>query len=337
MLGAVRPHALRCIVSCVLLLASYSVAVESRTCAAAPRPSIAFDQIDRVLLNGETPPPIDTFANDAAAIASLPPLSAKPLSSPVGQTASTMLVSSVLGFIPFVGGFLGAAAAHAANAAQQAQRDREVAEDHAAVQRFISAGRLSQFAFYNGWMRVEHPGKDVTIVKPAEGFTTTLDLARKTAYTVNMKESAENDVVEDNEAVPPVLHGDAQTVPLPPAIIAGAHARGYRTTGAIDLQQSLGWCSVGAHKVTQIEYVVDVADPQPPYTADAARNLADGCNPASTASYREPGKLVLYRATTIDGDSPNGTTLMFERGNIRTLTAANASLFSTPADFTQEQ
>jgi hypothetical protein len=85
-----------------------------------------------------------------------------------------------------------------------------------------------------------------------------------------------------------------------------------------------------------VEYVTDLPDPQSEVPIEAARALADGCEPSTTASYREHG-LVLYRATSIDPNTPRGIALMFERGNLHKLDESSVSLFSAPGDFKKEQ
>ena len=147
------------------------------------------------------------------------------------------------------------------------------------------------------------------------------------------------EVIEVDDAVieVPVLVGEPLTERLPDATIAGVQAHGYRTKATIELKNALGWCRAGRHAVTQVEYVADVPDPQPPIGVSVAQSLGDGCAPTSTASYREPGHLVLYRATSTDPDTHKVITLMFERGNVRSLDSNSMSLFSVPADFTKEQ
>src|SRR5260370_35091598 len=96
-------------------------------------------------------------------------------------------------------------------------------------------------------------------------------------------------------------------------------------------------CAAGTPGVIQVEYVADLPDPQSGVATEGARGLTDGCEPSTTASYREPGRLVLYRATSIDPDTSKGVTLMFERGNLNTLDEGSVSLFSAPPDFNKRQ
>ena len=300
--------------------------------------AISFYQIDRVLLHGEMPPAPDSFVTDAATIASLPPLQAEVPSAgkAVALGIGNVLVSSALGMIPYAGSFIGGAANHAMNAAEQAAKQHEIEKTNAALWRTVNAGTLSHFAFYHGWLRSEQR-KGIRIVKPDEGLTYILNPDRKTVRVLDAHHGSEVIEVDDSGAEPPLLVGEPVTERLPDANVAGIQARGYRTKATVELRDALGWCGVGRHAVTQVEYVADMPDPQPPITIAAAQSLADGCAPASTASYRESGHLVLYRATSTDPDTPKGITLMFERGNVHTLDENSMSLFSVPADFTKEQ
>ena len=300
--------------------------------------AIAFDQIDRLLLHGQSPPPIDSFAADAATIASLQPLKADVpgMKSAVAQGAANMLVSSALNMIPIAGPLIAAAGSKAINAAEQAANLHALEEHNAAVAHFISAGTLSRFAFYNGWLRSER-GHEVTIIKPDQGLTFVLNAAKKTVQTIDVRTSPETIEVDTTATLPPSLAGKPVTDRLPDTTIAGLTVRGYRTTGTIELKQALGWCAAGPHAVEQVEYVADLPDPQPGLNLSSAQGLADGCQPSSTASYQEPGRLVLYRTTTTDPNTPKSMSLMFERGNVRKLDEASTELFSVPADFMKER
>ena len=303
------------------------------------RPGIAFDQIDRVLLHGEAPPSVDSFNADAAVIASLPPLKAKAptIVGGIARTAGTMLMSSALSFIPIAGPLIAGAASRTLNAVQQAEQQHETEQHNAAVAHFISAGTISHFAFYRGWIRREQRW-ELTIVKPDQGLTAVANLTDKTFRVMDEHNGPETIVIDTTEGLPgPALVGEAVTERLPDATIGGLRSRGYRTTATVELKNAMSWCAPGRHRVIQVEYVTDLPDPQSVVTTGAARALSDGCEPSTTASYREPGHLVLYRATSIDPDSPKGISLMFERGNVQRLDENSASLFSIPEGFKKEQ
>jgi hypothetical protein len=155
---------------------------------------------------------------------------------------------------------------------------------------------------------------------------------------IDERTSPETIVIDTTEGLPqPALVGEIVTERLPNVTFGRLGARGYRTTATIDLKNAMSWCAPGDHRVVQVQYVTDLPDPQSEVPIEAARALADGCEPSTTASYRERGRLVLYRATSIDPDTPRGVTLMFERGNLHTLDETGVSLFSAPADFKKEQ
>lgn len=301
-----------------------------------PVPAIAFDQIDRVLLRGQLPPPVDSFAADAARIASLPPLKAeKHGSRAVVRTIGNTLLGTAMNFVP-LGGIIGGFASRAANAAEEAAERHYWEKQNAAFMRFISAGTITHFALYHGWSRSEQR-HEVTILKPDEGLSFILDTEKKTVLVIDLRTAPETIEVDTTATLPPVLAGEPETTPLPEMTFGGLRARGYRTTATVELHNAIGWCAAGRHLVTQVEYVVDMPDPQPPAIEVSARGLGDGCQPASTVSYREPGRFVVYRATSIDPETPKGVTMMFERGNVRPLNRDDVSLFSIPPAFTKEQ
>src|SRR5579864_809999 len=164
------------------------------------KPGIAFDQIDRVLLHGEVPPAVDSFTTDAAVIASLPPLETKTQSrgGAVAKSAGTMLVSSALSFVPIAGPFIAAAGSRALNAVQQAEQQHETEKHNAAVAHFISAGTISHFAFYRGWIRSERRW-ELTIVKPDQGLTVVANLSDKTMRVIDERTSPETIVIDTTE------------------------------------------------------------------------------------------------------------------------------------------
>jgi hypothetical protein len=302
------------------------------------QPRIAFDQIDRVLLHGEASPAVDSFTTDAPVIASLPPLETKTQSrgGAVAKSAGTTLVSSALSFVPMAGPFIAAAGSRALNTVRQAEQQHETEKQNAAIAHFISAGTISYFAFYRGWIRSERRS-ELTIVKPDQGPTIVANLRNKTMQVIDERTNPETIEIDTTEGLqPPALIGEIVTERLPDATISGQHARGYRTAATINLKNAISWCAPGNHRVVQVEYLSDLPDPQSEVTVEAARALADGCAPSTTASYREHDRLVLYRATSIDPDTPTGVTLMFERGNLHTLDGSSVSLFSAPADFKKE-
>jgi hypothetical protein len=300
---------------------------------------IAFDQIDRILLQGKAPPQFDSFATDSAVIASMPPLKAEAPTAggAVARGVGTMLVSSALSFIPLAGPVVAGAASRGLNAVQQAEQQHEIEKQNAAVAHFISAGTISHFAFYRGWIRSEQRGT-LTIVKPDQGLTVVANLSKKTMRVIDERTIADTIVIDTTEGLPkPALIGEVVTERLPDVTVSGLRARGYRTTATIDLKNAMSWCAAGTHRVAQVEYVTDLPDPQSDMATEVARALTDACESSTTASYREHGRLVLYRATSVDPNTPKGVTLMFERGNLHTLDEGSILLFSVPADFKKEQ
>jgi hypothetical protein len=219
-----------------------------------------------------------------------------------------MLVSSALSFVPIAGPLIAGAGSRSLNAVEQAEQQHETEKHNAAVAHFISAGTISHFASYRIWIRSERQW-ELTIVKPDQGLTIAANLRNKTMRVIDERTSPETIVIDTSEGLPhPALVGEIVTERLPDATISGQRSRGYRTTGTIDLKNAMSWCAPGRHRVVQVEYVTDVPDPQSEVPIEAARGLADGCEHSTTASYREHGRLVLYRATSID-PTPRGASL----------------------------
>jgi len=136
-----------------------------------------------------------------------------------------MLVSSALAFVPVIGGFIAGAASNALNAARAAAQKQQQDEENAAFRRAISTGTLLRFAFYGEWLRVEHAGRDVTIVKPDAHQSIALNLADKTARIVDTSKIGETYVVDDEDRAPPKTIGEPVSEHLPDTTIAGVHVR----------------------------------------------------------------------------------------------------------------
>jgi hypothetical protein len=303
-------------------------------------PALAFDQIDRILLKGEAPPPINSFAADAVNIASLPSLTTNVPTISAGKAAArgagNMLMSSALSMIPIAGPFIAGAASQGMNAALQAADRKNWEEYNSRVWRVVTAGALTHFAFYRGWSRSESRN-EITIVKPDEKITLLLDSVKRTYREIGGHDDPDVIEVDATVMAPPTLVEEPVTERLPDVTISGVTAHGYRTRATIALTHIAGWCAAGRHEVVQVEYVTDLLDPQPPADKSAVESLGDGCTPSTTASYREPGRLVLYRATTADPGKPYGATWLFERDNLRKLEERDAARFSVPPDFTKEK
>jgi len=320
-----------------VLVACLTIAVSAvyrpSALVAAPAPGVAYDEIARVLPPGSTPPPVGSFADDAAVIAALPPL-VIPKAREVNYTTMTAL-ASIPGIVSQWAAMAAGRAANKAVADDWKRQNDEFANGRAIRQR---TGVLAKYAYYRGWSRFEiNPGY-VTIDKPDQGITITLDSPNKT-YTSTHTAAIETFTATTASATgSATLDGTATVVALPPMRIGGVLARGYRTTGSISVTRASWACAAGPHHVSETEYVSDIADARYDAADDAAnaQPLLGACTLSSSVSHREPGRLVLYRTVMIDEGSPAAFGTALERGNIRALGEQDNAMFQPPPDFTEK-
>ena len=328
------PPSLRSRLALVACFAVAIAAVYGPTAAADPAPGVAYDEIARVLPPGSTPPPVGSFADDAAVIAALPPL-VVPKARDVNYTTMKLLAS-----IPGIASQWAAmAAGRAANkvvADDWKMQNDAFAKGRAARQR---TGVLAKFASYRGWSRFEVLPGYVTIDKPEEGITITLDIANKTYTSAHTGAIETFTVTTASGTGSATLDGTATVEALPPMRIGGVLAHGYRTSGSINVARASNACAAGPHHVSETEYVSDVVDARYDAVADAAnaQPLVGACTLGSSVSHREPGRLVLYRTVIVDDGSPAAYGTALERGNIRALGELDKAMFQPPPDFTEKQ
>src|ERR1700694_5271465 len=313
-----------------------AVPSSSPNSAESPAPGIAYDEIARIIKSDATPPPPGTFDVDASVIAALPPMSLPKPPSAGGALGNTLAMGA-LTMIPIVGGLIASAAirAHAAAAKAAAKKQHEEALSAMAARQ--KAGVLAGFAFYHGWSRLALTPEFTTIEKPDQGLSITLNTTTKTYQSFQTAANVETYTVQSGTqtAAQPTLEKDPIVEPLPPAKIAGYSARGYRTSGSINVPQMTFFCSAGLHQIVETEYVSELADPQYNSSLDPAnaQALVTACALTSSVSHRDPGRLVLYRVVTVDEGTPTAFSVALERGNIRTIDKQDTALFSPPADF----
>ncbi len=315
------------VVACFVLAAPRAVRAEV--------PALSFDQIGRVLTDA-TPPPPDSFARDAAAIASLPPMPKGPPGG--GGTASGL---GLLAAVPVIGIFAGIAEQMATMAYVKSLQAYN-AQMTALGKAYMNAGTIEHHAFLQGWSRVDMTRMSLAVIqKPDRGETTYLDLAHRTYRIARSAPAPSGDtyVVSDSDnASPPSIDANSNTKSLEHRMLSGLPADGYRTTASFETTSSVGWCKPGAHQLEETEYDTSSPDPQnanaPPMTV--AQIVNEACAPTSTSAHDAPGRLYLFR-TTILTNTVNGTlTFVSERGNITRAPVAS-SLFDIPSGYTEEK
>jgi hypothetical protein len=323
----------------VVCLTLAVAAVYRPTAAADPTPAplaapgVAYDEIARVVPPGSTPPPVGSFADDAAVIAALPPL-VVPKAREVNYTALNLLAAIPNPFAQLAATAAGRAANKVVADDWKRQND-EFANGRAAR---VRTGVLAKFAYYRGWSRFEVVPGYATIDKPDQGLTITLDSANKTYTSARTGTIETFTVTTASGSASATLDGTPTVEVLPPMRIEGASARGYRTIGSINVLRPSFACAAGPHQVSEIEYVSDMADARYDPVEDAAnaQPLVGACTLGSSVSHREPGRLVLFRTVMVDDGSPAAVGTAIERGNLRTLGAQDTAMFQPPPDFTEK-
>ena len=300
---------------------------------AAPAPGVAYEEIARVVPPGATPPPVGSFAGDAAVIAALPPL-VVPKAREVNYTTLNLLASIPNPFAQLAA----TAAGRAANkvVADDWKRQNDAFANGRAAR--VRTGVLAKFASYRGWSRFEVIPGYATIDKPDQGVTITLDSANKTYTSVRTGAIETFTVTTASATGSTTLDGTATVEALPPMRIESVSARGYRTTGTITVTRPSFACAAGPHHVSEIEYVSDLADARYDAVEDAAnaQPLLGACTLGSSVSHREPGHLVLFRTVMVDDGSPAAFGTAIERGNLRALSEQDTAMFQPPPDFTEK-
>jgi len=307
---------------------------------AQPAPGVAYDEVVRVFV-GATPPPPGNFAAVLAAASE-----ATPVASPAPRRR---------------GGLLGVAEAvlgsHETPAPSAGDRIlAEGAAGFATLFRMLEPGRLERHAFYNGWERIEDPvAQTATIRKCDLDQVVKLDLRRRT-YRIFPAESEPSDPPLRDPGTPGSVAGTVrQTVSaLGPQTLDGTEASGFEDRSTFALTQASGGCHEGSVAFTTRSYyskapvprsVCPITPQRERYPEQAVNIVASGgCRPRLLAEKAGPlppsGRLVLYRAIQFVPDASGaagqaGFTLLTERGNLRTLTAADSNLFAIPPDFTK--
>ncbi|MEA2663829.1 MAG: hypothetical protein QOI11_773 [Candidatus Eremiobacteraeota bacterium] len=234
---------------------------------------------------------------------------------------------------------------------------------------------LTRYAYYNGWERVDDvTAQTATIRKCDIGQVLHLDLARKT-YTVYTPADEPTDAPapvpaprRGRQAPPDPAQPGTATVTLSEATRALGSLRienqataGFDSTTTFAMSNATGSCRDGSASVETVQYLSGLH--QPAVTACPIRRRAvpdsatgfvappsGGCRPTFAASRSGPtpptGRLALYSlfrlsagagATPAPAPSggPGGFAFLTERGNLKTLGAADAGLFGVPPGFTK--
>jgi hypothetical protein len=351
-----------------------SAASTAPAAAAVPAPApaatpldIAFDQIDRTLGGAATPPPPTAFNDEVQAAkdaANDQGISLTPQGANLGQQAIDM--------IPVVGSIFQMSQAHKQQE-QMKKQQQEMMDKLAGNKPPV----LTRYAFYNGWSRVEtvnsiiitKPDQHLTIfIDPKAKTYRTYDMTGATQQTVEASSTAAPQAAGSGSATSMISMNQADQTS-----IGDQPVTGYSQEAIVTLSGSTGSCHDGTFRAKQLEYFAAQSEPLPQGKEDPIDTLAlpDGCSATiarqTTGTPAPQGQMYVYKLITVvrdlnavtqtpangmmfdptsmmqsaqqqqSGGHPPNYMLLSERGNIRTLTAADASLFEIPAGYTQDQ
>lgn len=347
------------------------VASPSTTPPSAPEAlDIAFDQIDRTIHGAGTPPPLNTFAQDAAAVDAYQSASLFPSSADIQKSIELSMAASALSFLPF-----GSTAASFAMAAQQRAMQRKMEAAFKAMSG-PNPGTLTRFLFYHGWTRIETHVL-VLIVRPDRHQRIYLIPANKTYRVEEIAAAAPSPSPEPEDSFEPNPAKVAATIvtsQADTATVEGQTATGFRSDASTTLTGGIDPCLDGTYTATQLEYFMAGSEPLPGTIPEAqafyALTLPRDCYtpfaPQRSGLQVPYHQMYVYRLVAVvrnaalagqptpkpgkQAESANMMENMFggggvgdnymllsERGNIRQLTDADASLFDIPEGYTQAQ
>jgi hypothetical protein len=236
-------------------------------------------------------------------------------------------------------------------------------------------GIPSRHAFMNGWERTDDLGaQTATIVKPDRHQIITLNLAKKTYRIVDTSVQPPSETPPpyqpppNPQAPPPSpqpgtgkLDISVSSSSLGSKTIENVSTTGYSQDFKMTATQSTGSCRDGSFGTSMVEYLSDYPEPQLASTVSrphqptamppsaAMMGMHPGCNPKTTTHHSggvtpPNGRFAMWTFVTLKGSAQTnqgqmggGFSTLIERGDVRTLGSADASLFEVPADFTKEQ
>ena len=206
----------------------------------------------------------------------------------------------------------------------------------------VQPSRHFRYAYWNGWERVDDLAAGTATIRKCDlGQVVRLNLARKTYTTLTPEEDA---------PTPPPATGQASalfdetTEPLATTLFQGEPAAGFSTSTTVTVSGATGTCRAGTIAIHTVQYLAQRPRPfaagcpihdRAPENAVAYLNAAGGgCRltySARKAGPVVPNRLSFYSLVQVAG----GPSFLTERGNLQTLTEADASRFEIPLGFTK--
>ena len=333
--------------------------------------NIAYDEIVRFAITA-TPPPPGSFAADYATLTS--PQSTAQTAAPkrglFGGIDLRGLAHSVAGGTDpgsAVGDVANQSISNAKDAAIDNAIDGMLANAVRPVARqfeSLANGRLEHHAFYRTWERVDDVAANTaTILKCDRHRRIVLDLARKTyriedpSAPVSAGAPPSRGCTGQQTTMAPgtgTLSVTSDNVALGSQTIDGVQATGVRSTNAIAIENATGSCKNGSFTVSSTAYYAPYRAPRPycplpaalrhPYSPSELATSSDpsGCHlrpyvRVRSAATAPSGRLALYELLSMNAGQDAGShpmSFVIERGNVRSLSSADAGLFDIPPGFT---
>jgi hypothetical protein len=330
--------------------------IQSATSTQPAALNIAFDQVDRTLRGSATPPPLRDFAYEVQWAEDEQNSNGMPSYKP--PSVGEMVESS----IPFVG--------NAAIKKEQAEAQRE-SDEMMDQTSGIPPAVLTRYAFYNGWTRVE-TANSIIIRKPDQHLTIFIDPKTKTYRIFHSSSAMQSTQSSSDGETSSGGSADAKSIISMGAAagetVDGQQLAGYSTEAIVTLSNSQGSCHDGTFRAKQLVYFAQMPEPLrlPKEKPIDTLALPEGCSAViqrETSGAPAPaGPMYVYKLITVIRDpnsavnqgssnampdmsavmggshqTPANYMKLSQRGNIRTLTAADESLFEVPAGYTQDQ
>lgn len=341
-------------------LAILAAAVAKGTAAPSGPVGLQYDEIVRVAAGTTTPPPPGAFENDLSAIVngSQTTPAAKPAAKKRGLGN---LIGAVLS---------GNAADVVVDAATQKVVDNAVGGMMGslnAFRDFMQAGKLERHAFYKGWERVDDvAAKTATIKKCDLNQYIELNLEKKTYHITNPTggthpaSSGSHASNASTETPAPEQPGTAvvdftrKGTALAAQTLSGVQTTGYSNRNSLTVSQATGSCRNGSFTLVSTEYMSAMKQPRavcplpasPRVPMEPKRVVArGGCKPTFTVHNSGPvapsGRLAMYTCLAFlpqnsNDEAASQFAFVTERGNVKSLSKADAALFEIPAGFTPE-
>jgi len=325
--------------------------------AAAKKPvALQYDEIVRMALPPNTPPPPGAFQTDYAAI--MAGMSATATAAPATPTPAPRK-HGLFGVIQQV--VTGAPSGDEGEDGGQSVADGYAANAVNAMKK-MQQGTLTRLTFYKNWLRTDDPvNRTATISKCDVHQYITLDLARKTYSIANTAPKCPpsgpsgypgpgRTTVENEAPGTGDITFKNSATNLGPKTLDGIPTVGWDKTMEYSATNATGSCSNGDFKIVTLSYVSQIVPPRPycPLPSGGAPNpesviVHGGCKPrmhnamSGFGSISDRLEMYLKMSVASGGQNGGGFATVTERGNVKWYEQPQAdALFSVPPGFAKQ-